>query len=283
MTASDDEIDRLYQLPLPEFTAARDALAKRAGNEAADVKRLQKPNAAAWAVNQLYWRRRKTFDQLIRASERLRAAHAQRLSGKPTDVAPAEGVHRAALKAAVEEARGLLGEAGDASSPATINAVTETLQLLPSAAASGRLTRPLKPAGFEALAGLLGPRGKTTVRRLADVVPIESAKRSLTLSKAEQAKREADARRREIADVQRRLAAAKTSQRKADQTLARARQALERAVQERARLEAALEQATARVQHLRDDVNRDLKRSKDAAAEHERLDQRLADLQSKNL
>ena len=54
----DEEIAGLYQLPLADFTAARNALAKQAGARASEVKALQKPPVAAWAINQLYWQRR---------------------------------------------------------------------------------------------------------------------------------------------------------------------------------------------------------------------------------
>jgi hypothetical protein len=52
------EPDDLYALPLEEFTAARNELArslKAAGDadEAARVKKLKKPPVSAWAVNQL--------------------------------------------------------------------------------------------------------------------------------------------------------------------------------------------------------------------------------------
>ena len=49
----DEQTDRLYQLPLDQFTAARNALAKEAGSEGASIKQLVKPPLAAWAVNQL--------------------------------------------------------------------------------------------------------------------------------------------------------------------------------------------------------------------------------------
>ena len=61
----DAEIDRLYQLPLDEFTAARNALAKKAGADGASIRSLTKPPVAAWAVNQVYWRDRSTYDALI--------------------------------------------------------------------------------------------------------------------------------------------------------------------------------------------------------------------------
>ena len=49
----DVEIDRLYQLPLDEFTDARNALAKAAGKNGAKVRGLRKPPVAAWAINQV--------------------------------------------------------------------------------------------------------------------------------------------------------------------------------------------------------------------------------------
>ena len=54
---SDAGIAKLYQLPPGEFTAARNALAKRLKNEgdrdgAALVAALAKPNLSSWAVNQ---------------------------------------------------------------------------------------------------------------------------------------------------------------------------------------------------------------------------------------
>src|SRR5215467_583167 len=61
----DAEIDRLYQLPLDEFTAARNVLAKQAGGEAGRVRALGKPSVPAWIVNQLYWRDRKVWDALV--------------------------------------------------------------------------------------------------------------------------------------------------------------------------------------------------------------------------
>ena len=70
MAASlDDRIDKLYQLPLDEFTAARNTLAKESSDTS--VKKLEKPNLAAWTVNQLYWRERKIYDDVIKAAGHL--------------------------------------------------------------------------------------------------------------------------------------------------------------------------------------------------------------------
>ncbi len=75
------DIDALFKLPLGEFTSARNALVaqlKKAGRhaEAGEVNALGKPSVSAWAVNQLYWRHRGLFNQLIVAGDRLRRAQA---------------------------------------------------------------------------------------------------------------------------------------------------------------------------------------------------------------
>jgi hypothetical protein len=152
MADVEDAVDRLYQLPLEEFTSARNALAKELKRPA--LKELEKPNVAAWAVNQLYWKERATHDRLAKASERLRGEHRKLLAGKSSDIREAEKAHREIVRDALEKARGLLQSAGQALSPATLAAVQETLEALPAQDAAGRLTRPLKPAGFEALSGM---------------------------------------------------------------------------------------------------------------------------------
>ena len=106
--ADDDPIDLLYQLPLDEFTPARNALAKEAGKGAPQIKRLEKQNAPAWAVNQLYWRDRTLYDSLIAASEKLRAAYRLQLAGKSADVKAAETAHRELVKKATQAAREIL-------------------------------------------------------------------------------------------------------------------------------------------------------------------------------
>src|SRR5688572_27280395 len=78
--SADEEIDDLFRLPLPEFTAARNALAKKLGklgsvDEAARVKSLAKPPATAWAVNQLYWQDPQAVERLIGVTERVRKGH----------------------------------------------------------------------------------------------------------------------------------------------------------------------------------------------------------------
>src|SRR5687767_8421655 len=125
MTTHDDAVDRLYQIPLEEFTAARNALAKETGSGGSEFKRLEKPNAAAWAVNQLFWKERKTYDDVIKAAERLRAAHRQMLAGKSSDLREVETTHRDAVRKATQTARQLLEADGAKASPAVMTAVSE--------------------------------------------------------------------------------------------------------------------------------------------------------------
>src|SRR5213593_261798 len=108
-----DAIDELYQVPLNEFTAKRNALVKALrGADATHVRKLSKPSVVAWAVNQVYWRARSTYDRLIKSGERLRKAQIAALEGKKADVRDASDGHRRAVADAVAEAERLAGAAG---------------------------------------------------------------------------------------------------------------------------------------------------------------------------
>lgn len=76
--------DRLYGLTLPEFTPARDALAKelKASDKdlSAQIKALRKPSVAAWVVNLLVRREPGQVDQILSLGAALREAQAA-LSG----------------------------------------------------------------------------------------------------------------------------------------------------------------------------------------------------------
>jgi hypothetical protein len=104
----DSEIDKLYGVPLDEFVRQRDELAKRLRREgeresAEEVKRLRKPSAGAWALNQAVRRRRKETDALLAAGERLREAHEALLTGGDP----------AALRDAMQEERELAAGLAD--------------------------------------------------------------------------------------------------------------------------------------------------------------------------
>jgi hypothetical protein len=238
------EVDELYQKPLGEFTTARNALAKRLGKDGADVKKLEKPSAPAWAVNQLYWHERAAYDRLIEASDALRAEHRKHLSGKAADIRAAEKTHREAVREAGDTIRGLLKAAGDAASPATMMAVTETLEALPSADPPGRLVRPLKPQGFEALAGLAARPASLLSHEPRRASEPPRAVDPAAQKKAEEARRAVEAAEREAeAERERQRAARAKALGDAEAAVERARAALDVAHQEVERRSEALAQA----------------------------------------
>ena len=255
----DSDIDRLYQLPLSEFTKARDELAKSHDEHRADIRRLQKPSVPAWAVNQLYWHDRGTYDALIAAADKLRTAQMASLGGKSADVPKAEGAHAQARRTAVDRIRTLLEARGEKASPAVQTAIQETLDALPADDPPGRLVRPLKPAGFEALAALLG--GRKIAPKRADVVRFTSSAKSRVQSVAERerdAKRAAEQREKERLKARERVARqlhdAQRTDRNAQAALERARRSLRRAEQAHAEATKRLEQVTEALDAARREV-----------------------------
>jgi hypothetical protein len=152
----ESDIDRLYQLPLSEFTAARNALAKTLkGEDATRVKTLAKPTVVPWAVNQLYWRDRKTFDHLLKAGSALRDAQIAALGGRRADVRRATEAHRGALADAVRSATALATAGGTSPQADQLARMLEAVSLAATPAdGAGRFTELIQPSGFEALAGL---------------------------------------------------------------------------------------------------------------------------------
>jgi hypothetical protein len=121
-----DEADELYGLPDDEFTAARDALAKRLRGEkrredADAVKALRRPSVAAAAINRAV--REHGAEDLLAAGEALRQAHEALLSGNgdAKTVREATTRERAAVRAFTQLA------VGDGASPSTQEKVQATL------------------------------------------------------------------------------------------------------------------------------------------------------------
>src|SRR5262245_53767785 len=120
-TRLDDEIDELYKLPLDQFTPKRNALAKElSGDARARVKALVKPSSAMWAVNQLYWQDRPTYNALVSAAETLRSAHRALVAGRKADVRKPEVVHKAAVERAFVKTT-VIARAGEDPSAATLD------------------------------------------------------------------------------------------------------------------------------------------------------------------
>jgi hypothetical protein len=210
------QIDDLFQLPLAEFTRARNALVKTLrGADATHVRTLAKPTVVAWAVNQVYWRARAAFDRLMKAGARLRKAQIAALTGKSTDLRDANDEHRKSLAEAVREAERIASDAGAHPSADGLMRTFEALSLAKDPPEHpGRLSDALQPAGFEALAGVTPtvrpkvhqPSAAELRTRAAEEKSraAEERKRAAEIKKAEAALERAKAKMRAAAEVLRR-------------------------------------------------------------------------------
>jgi hypothetical protein len=262
----EDQIDHLYQLPLAEFTAARNALAKETGE--GELKKLEKPNLAAWTVNQLFWQERRLYDRVIAAAEAMRAAYKQMLAGKRADVREAEEAHGEALRDAKQAARRILEAGGHANPDAVMMAVGETLDALPGEEPPGRLTRPLRRMGFNVLEGV------PISAKAVPLKPRSSPKAAPDLSAKE--RRALETEEREAAMTRERLRFAEAAEREAEATHERAARTAERAERTRERIEQELAEAEAAArQARREQAAAEIALAK-AKVERERLSRKLS-------
>jgi hypothetical protein len=254
------DIDGLYGVPLDEFIAARDELAKRLNKEGdreagARVKALRKPTVGAWALNQAVRRRRKETAALLATAERLQDAQDALLSGgDPSELRDATREERALTSAIADCAEAIASETGKSGS-----ALRDRVRATLHAAAldeearieleTGRFTREREAVGLGAF-GAAGasasapaparsparkPPAKTRERaaarpaRAAKPAPKPAPKRAATPRADRAAAREAAAREARLAE--------------AEGELAEAREAHEAAVAEHSAAFAALESA----------------------------------------
>lgn len=249
MPGMDAEIDRLFQLPLSEFTAERNALAKRAGGDGAAIKALQKPPVAAWAVNQLFFKDRDRYDALIAAATEMRRTHKAVLEGKKGDLRTAGREHDVALDAALKATVALVKDAGQPVTDATRQAIIGTLRALPTDEAPGRLTRTLAPGGFEMLAGISPRAGAKATSPKLTVVPPPTGSSSTTRADAKADKEAARARERRTAlerairDADQRARQAEFEAARAARDVGKAEDRVERARQALRDAQAELDQA----------------------------------------
>jgi hypothetical protein len=297
MSALNDDIDALYALPLADFTRARNELAKRAGTEAGAVKALAKPTNPAWAVNQVFWRKRPVFDALVKASEAKRAAVVRQLGGKDANVAAVEARHDKALNDALHAAAGFLKDAGDAVTPATIDALRRTFEAVPSADVQGRLARPLEASGFSVLADLMAGQPSSSSTRTPGRVVMMNRRQPPAADAAQAAaggarRSAADARAtaraaahdRKVRDRERAAAAkaldtARRSERDATVTFGQARKQLESAQRKIDALEEELQGVRKSIGDLMDAVERARILVNDRAADRVKAERRLAALE----
>lgn len=207
--AIDEIADRLYGLPLDQFTSERDEAARALRNDgrredADEVKALRKPTAAAAAVNRLVREHRSDVDAFLKANVALRDAQ---LSGKG-DLEAATARQRKTLEQLVRAG----GEPVRQSLTAAAvddEAATELLE--------GRLVRELEPRGFGTLLAHAPPAPRPTKAK------------AKTASQRQLAAQAETARREKLRKAESDLATAIADEREAVRQLASARRAVEAA------------------------------------------------------
>jgi hypothetical protein len=285
------DIDDLFKLPPGEFTAARNALVaklKKSGrdDDAAQVKMLPKPPASAWAVNQVYWRHRKSFDQLLAAGEKFKKAQTAQLAGKAADLRGPLDARRQALAELSKIAADVLREAGYTATPDAMRRINTTLEALatygshPEAPPAGRLTNDIDPPGFEALTALV-PRGSRSGLKGTEptrVIPFQRKAaeprpgKKKKLDPKEEARLEAEERKAQQAAARAAVQEAEGALREARKAAAEAEAALKKAAaraketeRAKAELEKKFEKASADADAARQDARHVASEAEDAA------------------
>lgn len=295
MPAEQSDIDALFQLPVDEFTSARNALATRlkaAGqaDAASRVKALPKPPVSAWAVNQLYWRHRKAFDALLATGDRLRRAQATSLraaSPRGDGLREAMEARRAALAELTTRAGALLEAAGHAASPDVTRRIATTLDALATYGSGtdgpqpGRLTDDVAAPGLEALTSLVqGRGGRARGAGPSRIIPFgtREAQRAGTPRDpaAEKRRREAE-RKAQRAALAAAVRAAERALADARKAAARAEAALKQAAARAKTAEQNKEAIAARLEKVAADADRARQEARRVAAEAEEAAQAVAD------
>ena len=220
------ESQKLYALPLSEFTAARNARAKALKPKdpelAASVSALPKPSVAAGALNELVHEDPSEVRALVQSGKRLRQAQEAAVSGKTgADLNEAIAEHRGALDRVQRDLR-----RRKLSGP-TLEKATQTLRVasldpdLWPRLERGLLHEDLAASGFGLDPALVParttPKPKQTAKKPAPPKPDQAAERR---------KREA---RERLQEAKAALAEAEKRAKSAARELERARADLERA------------------------------------------------------
>jgi hypothetical protein len=211
--------DRLYRLPLAEFTTARNDAARelrKAGQrEAAErVKALRKPTAVAGAVNRLVREHRAEVEEFLRAAAALRDAQ---FSGAGDLVGTTRQEHEALDR--------LIGLGGEAVRQTLLAAAVDddaAEQVL-----EARLERELEPRGFGTL--LVHTTGLARVAPVARPAPAKSARTKPTPAPPDSKKPDDSAARAKLQEAEAGLGAAEAEEHQARRHWEQTRRELERA------------------------------------------------------
>jgi hypothetical protein len=148
--------DELYALSPAEFTAARDERARQARaagqrDEAAAIKKLARPTASAWLVNQLAREAPDQIARLVEVGEALEEAQRTLAGDRLRELS---GQRRQVMNELLPHATAIAGQAGQPASQVVMGEVRATLEAAladagaRAAVRSGRLTKALAYAGL---------------------------------------------------------------------------------------------------------------------------------------
>jgi hypothetical protein len=207
------EIDRLYALPLDEFTSARNELARRLKTDgekdaAEEVTALVKPSVPVWTINQLARQDKPAMKALLDAAAKLRKAQERALAGGDSDaLRTAQAQERDALRDLTQRAEAILEEAGRPASRAVLERVRSTLgaaalaEQTRDALKAGRLTDEVEMSGFDVLAGIEpAPRQRAQPRDELAERRKKKAERERERRRLEKAARDLEARAKAAED-----------------------------------------------------------------------------------
>jgi hypothetical protein len=238
----------LYAGPPEDFIPTRNARAKEIGDSelAGQIRALRKPSIAAWVVNVFARERTGQLDQALQLAAELREAQADL---DKTALAKLGRERRVLTHRLAETAAELAGSRGERITPATLEAVEQTISAAffdPDAAAavaSGRLVRTLEPTASaddirDAVAGEI-PTLAPPPEQPADELQARRIRR--------EAERRVSAAEKEVAASQRALAAR-------DKALQALRERSDELSETAADLEAQLARVRAEAKRVRHDV-----------------------------
>jgi hypothetical protein len=237
-----DDIDRLFALPLDEFTSARNELARQLKEDgdaesAEQVRSLTKPSVPAWAINQLARRDEKGVRSLLNVAARLRSAQERSLRGERAadELRSAQAEERELLRRLTQRAAEVLREAGRPATGATLDRVSSTLRAAAVAEPgrtslrAGQLTGDVEVSGFDAFADVEVPAPGRRASRSGD-----------DLGERRRQKREAERQRRTLEKRVRELTGrAETAEREAERARKQADEAEAVAAERRREADAA--------------------------------------------
>jgi hypothetical protein len=252
------EIRALYELPLAEFTKARNELVKRAraqGNseQAESISQLNKPSLSAWALNMLPRLRESELGEVLRAGRQAELAQSSVLAGS----ADAGSLHeateqlRSAARRLAAEAGEILVKGGHAAREETLLRIARALETCAVTdegrrrLEEGAFTDEPESAGFDLFAQLsaapAGERPKPAEPKAPDKPrPLPGRERAEARRAARQAVADARAelreRRRERSEAER---AARAAEQAAEVKQREAAAALELAERNRERVAGA--------------------------------------------